>query len=979
MERALLTNQTRQDEQGMDCVGAAQRKTQLGWQLVIAVVAICFSTTLYVITCTDLRTKFFSPKILEGRALKTANWVLNRRHKANTLVVYQYVRNTSTHKNNFLFFFKNGVFFREEVQYVFLTDEDGSADIPRRANVEVVTSAGAQLCLNASFLWGAYVNLSYDNFVLLSSGTRGPFIPHYFPREDTWVELLTRKLDDSVRLVGAAPQCRGHESLESSFESPGVLALDRAGLKEALLSGAFQCNGTLDGGGLGCSVLKSVLGAGHRARVLGKGHAGGADWPGHPHCCPPCRGPTREGLHPYDGLFVQGGDPFLESARRAGDGLAGGARGEAPPSPPRRLLRLHLVTHNLQVQGAPRVLLDLALLLRATGRYAVTASSLHPGPLSSAWDEAGIPMQVLADIHGEIQEEAGANDAILLNTVVMAPVVRDMPARLRARTVWAIHESELRKYAKEFPGITRGLLHAPARVLFVSHVTRAAYSAFDRGHFRTILNWVNSSAVGELVAQRRGALRRRLALPAGAFVVTSVGTLCERKDQMLLVKAVKAVLLEAPELRRRLRVVLVGRDGTDPEYEAALDALIESAKLKGNVVVEPAAAAGVWDYLAGSDLHVSTSRHESLPLNIMEAMAAGVPVVATAVNGVVELIEHGVDGVLIQPGDHKALAESIRDAALRAGNTSVAWERLAAAGARAMAERFPPGRALGAYDRLFLEVYRGWSSPAPPPGKVCVVVRTSEWDSSGFYTLEGMLRSLQAQHHTDWEALVANTERPAFPSLPRVIGRIADPRIRLMQLKRPAKNHLETMPNITDSLIERCSPEASWLLVTHGNFQYAPEFLSQAEPGADIVAVNWHGARVHNRMHRGRLCERWQGGTCITNVVHRRWTDIGAGILNLRRWRSENRSLASMPADPVHGSQMLEALVYDEWRVKHVYECLVHKNPNPLSCHNLGGVWRETTHSCISQETAAELLKFPSHFIYKKRKLPFTCIQEFHP
>ena len=50
---------------------------------------------------------------------------------------------------------------------------------------------------------------------------------------------------------------------------------------------------------------------------------------------------------------------------------------------------------------------------------------------------------------------------------------------------------------------------------------------------------------------------------------------------------------------------------------------------------------------------------EGFPLTVLESMAAGIPVVATKVGGVVELIEDGKDGLLISPGDSPALAEAI--------------------------------------------------------------------------------------------------------------------------------------------------------------------------------------------------------------------------------------------------------------------------------------------------------------------------------
>src|SRR6185503_7181239 len=63
--------------------------------------------------------------------------------------------------------------------------------------------------------------------------------------------------------------------------------------------------------------------------------------------------------------------------------------------------------------------------------------------------------------------------------------------------------------------------------------------------------------------------------------------------------------------------------------------------------------------LAAADVMVLTSRFEGLPLAVLRAMAAGLPVVATAVNGTPEAVRHGETGFLVAPGDAAAAADAI--------------------------------------------------------------------------------------------------------------------------------------------------------------------------------------------------------------------------------------------------------------------------------------------------------------------------------
>jgi len=65
------------------------------------------------------------------------------------------------------------------------------------------------------------------------------------------------------------------------------------------------------------------------------------------------------------------------------------------------------------------------------------------------------------------------------------------------------------------------------------------------------------------------------------------------------------------------------------------------------------------DLMAGADIFVMPSRSEGLPMALIEAMAAGLPVVASSVGGIPEVVEHGVHGLLVDPEDPVALAEAI--------------------------------------------------------------------------------------------------------------------------------------------------------------------------------------------------------------------------------------------------------------------------------------------------------------------------------
>jgi glycosyltransferase involved in cell wall biosynthesis len=104
---------------------------------------------------------------------------------------------------------------------------------------------------------------------------------------------------------------------------------------------------------------------------------------------------------------------------------------------------------------------------------------------------------------------------------------------------------------------------------------------------------------------------------------------------------------------------------------------------------------------AGFDVSVMASLHEGFPNAVMEAMAAGVAVVATAVGGIPELIEDGHTGYLVAPADSDALAERIMFAlGDEAGRSAIA-----ARGCEFVMKRFSMAKMVKAVEKLYDELY----------------------------------------------------------------------------------------------------------------------------------------------------------------------------------------------------------------------------------------------------------------------------------
>lgn len=155
----------------------------------------------------------------------------------------------------------------------------------------------------------------------------------------------------------------------------------------------------------------------------------------------------------------------------------------------------------------------------------------------------------------------------------------------------------------------------------------------------------------------RAGTRTRLAgaaLPADAFVVGAVGRLAAVKNLPMLVEAFAIARERDDRFRRQARLALVG----DGPQRAELQALVERHGLAGHTWFA-GAREDIPDCLAMLDLLCLPSLAEGISNTVLEAMACGVPVVATAVGGNAELIEEGASGWLVASGDVPALAERL--------------------------------------------------------------------------------------------------------------------------------------------------------------------------------------------------------------------------------------------------------------------------------------------------------------------------------
>jgi glycosyltransferase involved in cell wall biosynthesis len=186
----------------------------------------------------------------------------------------------------------------------------------------------------------------------------------------------------------------------------------------------------------------------------------------------------------------------------------------------------------------------------------------------------------------------------------------------------------------------------------------------------------------------RAAARRHLGLDGSRFVAMTVARLDPVKDLVGMLDAFARVRVHVPDAK----LVVVG-DG--PERQR-IEQRAAKADLKGSIVMT-GYRADVRALLPAADLYASSSISEGVSITILEAMAAGLPVVATAVGGTPEVLRNGAGGTLVPARAPEKLAAAIlalaKDPGRRATLGADARQRLETA--------FTIDRMVGEYARLY--------------------------------------------------------------------------------------------------------------------------------------------------------------------------------------------------------------------------------------------------------------------------------------
>jgi glycosyltransferase involved in cell wall biosynthesis len=340
-------------------------------------------------------------------------------------------------------------------------------------------------------------------------------------------------------------------------------------------------------------------------------------------------------------------------------------------------VRVVYLAHTFNVGGAEEMVLNLVRHLPAE-RFEPHVCCIHArGPIGEEIARTGTPVASLGLTPGLRHPLAVAairrylrdtNPAIVHTFLLTASLYGRVAAILaRVRIIVGTEVNIYERKRRAHVWAERLLMAGTDCVVASAQSVKAFYERqvhADPSKVTVIYNAVDFSQLQ--VTLPRAELRRSLRLPAGAFVAGTIARLTEQKGHAVLFAALNG----APELQH-VHLLVIG----DGDLRGRLETDVIDRGLQSRVHFL-GARRDLGNLLAAMDAFVLPSLWEGLPLSLVLAMGAQLPVVSTTVAGIPEVVTDGATGLLVPPGDAASLRRALvrvvvdRDEAARFGRAA---------------------------------------------------------------------------------------------------------------------------------------------------------------------------------------------------------------------------------------------------------------------------------------------------------------------
>ena len=336
-------------------------------------------------------------------------------------------------------------------------------------------------------------------------------------------------------------------------------------------------------------------------------------------------------------------------------------------------IKMLMCSNSLELTGAPLHQLEIALKLAKDGIVEPIIFSVNDGELREIYQQQNIqvivkdnPLEHIykRDVYDSAlttfaQEIKSLNiDVMYINTLENFFMV-DVAQMLNIPSVWNVHESQpwqtyFNRFGTEIAVRALECFRYPYRIIFVSDATRNKYLPLNSHHnFTVIHNGLDLDLLKKASAKwSRQEARLALGVKKDEIVILLLGTVCERKGQHDLIRALSFM---PEEERQKIKCFLVG--DRPNLYSLKLHELVknlpEEVQQRVEIVGETSETA---KYYQAADIFVCTSRIESFPRVILEAMAYSLPIVTTPVFGIVEQVKPNINGLFYTCDNPEELA-----------------------------------------------------------------------------------------------------------------------------------------------------------------------------------------------------------------------------------------------------------------------------------------------------------------------------------
>ena len=339
--------------------------------------------------------------------------------------------------------------------------------------------------------------------------------------------------------------------------------------------------------------------------------------------------------------------------------------------------RIALFTHNMNMEGAPRFIYDLACTLKKQDIIEPVVISACAGPLKIHYDQAGVENYILDNfslfslIDRDIIDQflmqitefikSLSVDVVYGNTIQGFWIVQS-GKMLNLPSILNIHESEEAfspfNYSPYIKELAIDALAFAYKVIFVSDASMDVYQHLEtRNNFISIRNGFDHSKIKTKTSHlNRKDLRNKYNLNDKVNLLL-LGTVCERKGQRDIIESLE--YFNQQDLDNVI-IHIVG-DRKSLAYSQDLHTRVKQLPeiLQQKIKIFDETPEDIYHFYIMADMFVCTSRIESFPKVIQEAMYFQLPIVTTPVFGIKELLKDRVSALFFEPGDAKKLASKI--------------------------------------------------------------------------------------------------------------------------------------------------------------------------------------------------------------------------------------------------------------------------------------------------------------------------------